>query len=123
MRNLKRNAAITGAAILAALGIGGAATAQASTNNPAPIVQQSDGDGEVNDATEVEGVEEASDGPDQGPDANPNEPGHQDADETGETEAAEGAESEEAEDGPNQGRDANRIEPGHQDADETGETE
>jgi len=102
MRNLKRNAAITGAAaILAALGIGGAVTAQASTHNPAPIVQQSDGDGEVDDATEVEGVEEANDGPDQGPDANPNEPGHQDAD---------------------QGPDANPNEPGHQDADETGET-
>jgi len=87
MRNLKRNAAITGAAaILAALGIGGAVTAQATTNDPAPIVQQSDGDGEVDDATEVEGAEEANDGPDQGPDANPNEPGHQDADETGETE-------------------------------------
>ena len=91
MRNLKRNAAITGAAaILAALGIGGAVTAQATTNDPAPIVQQSDGDGEVDDATETEGgaegAEEANDGADQGPDANPNEPGHQDADESGETE-------------------------------------
>ncbi len=87
MRNLKRNAAITGAAaILAALGIGGAVTAQATTPNPAPIVQQSGGDGEVDDATEAEGVEEANDGPNQGPDANPNEPGHQDADEAGETE-------------------------------------
>ena len=87
MRNLKRNAAITGAAaILAALGIGGAVTAQATPQNPAPAVQQSDGDGEVDDATEVEGAEEANDGPDQGPDANPNEPGHQDADESGETE-------------------------------------
>jgi len=86
MRNLKRNAAITGAAaILAALGIGGVVTAQATTHNPAPIVQQSDGDGEVDDAIEVEGVEEANDGPDQGPDANPNEPGHQDADEAGES--------------------------------------
>lgn len=48
MRNLKRNAAITGAAaILAALGIGGAVTAQALTNDPASIVQQSEGDGEV----------------------------------------------------------------------------
>jgi len=122
MRNLKRNASIAGAAvILAALGIGGAVTAQASTNNPAPIVQQSDGDGEADDAAEVEGVEEADDGPDQGPDANPNEPGHhQDADETGETEGAEG---EDAEDGPNQGPDANPNEPGHQDADETGEIE
>ena len=121
MKNLKRNAAITGAAaILAALGIGGAVTAQATTNDPAPIVQQSDGDGEVDDATEVEGAEEANDGPDQGPDANPNEPGHQDADESGESEGAEGAE--ETNDGPNQGPDANPNEPGHQDADETGET-
>jgi hypothetical protein len=41
---------------------------------------QSDGDREVdNDATEAE---EADSGPDQGPDANPNEPGHQDADES-----------------------------------------
>jgi len=85
MRNLKRNVAITGAAaILTALGIGGAVTAQASPSSPAPIVQQSDGDGEADDATE--GAEEAEDGPDQGPDANPNEPGHQDADESGETE-------------------------------------
>ena len=118
MRNLKRNAAITGgAAILAALGIGGAVTAQATTN--APIVQQSDGDGEVDDATEVEGVE-ANDGPDQGPDANLTEDGHQDADEIGEAEGAEGAE--EANDGPNQGPDANLTEDGHQDADESGET-
>jgi hypothetical protein len=92
MRNLRRNAALTGAAALAAFGIGGAVTAHASTNDPAPIVQQSDGDGEVDDAAEsegpegAEGAEEASDGPDQGPDANPDEPGHQDADESGETE-------------------------------------
>jgi len=87
MRNLKRNVAITGAAaILAALGIGGVVTAQASTHTPAPVVQPADADGEVGDATEVEGVEEANDGPNQGPDANPSEPGHQDADETGETE-------------------------------------
>ncbi len=87
MKNLTRNTAITGAAaILAAFGFVGVANAQASTQNPTPIVQQSDGDGEVDDATEVEGAEEANDGPDQGPDANPNEPGHQDADESGETE-------------------------------------
>ncbi len=125
MRNIKRNVAIaSAAAILSALGIGGAVTAQATTNDSASIVQQSDGDGEVNDATEVEGAEEADDGPDQGPDANPNEPGHQDADESGETEGAEGAEgAEEANDGPDQGPDANPNEPGHQDADESGETE
>ena len=122
MRNLKRNAAITGAAaILAALGIGGAVTAQGTTNDPAPIVQQSDGDGEVDDSTEVEGTEEANDGPNQGPDANPNEPGHQDADEAKGAEGAEGAE--EASDGPDQGPDDNPNEPGHQDADESGETE
>ena len=87
MKNLKRNVAITGAAaILAALGIGGAVTAQAAPTSPTHSVQQSNGDGEVNDATEVEGAEEANDGPNQGPDANPNEPGHQDADESGETE-------------------------------------
>jgi len=87
MRNLKRNVAITGAAaILAAMGIGGVVTAQASTIPPASVVQTSDAGGEVADATGVEGVEEANDGPNQGPDANANEAGHQDADETGETE-------------------------------------
>jgi hypothetical protein len=116
MRNLRRNAAITGAAaLLAALGIGGAVTAQATTQHPAPTVQQSDGGGEV---------EEANDGADQGRDANPNEPGHQDADESGEAESPEGAEgADEANDGPDQGPDANPNEPGHQDADESGETE
>ena len=88
MKNLKRSAAITGAtAILAALGIGGAVAAQATAHDPAPTVQQSDGDGEVDDATEVEGVDEVDevdDGPNQGPDVNPDEPGHQDADESGE---------------------------------------
>lgn len=86
MRNLKRNAAITGAAaILAVLGLGGAIAAQAS-DTTAPIVQQSDRAGEAGDATQVKGAEEVNDGPDQGPDADPNEPGHQDADESGETE-------------------------------------
>ncbi len=90
MKNLKRNAAIAStAAILAAVGIGGTVAAQAATHsNPTQSVVQSDGDGEANDATEVEGAAEVEDGPDegnQGPDANPNEPGHQDADETGES--------------------------------------
>ena len=44
---------------------------------------------EADDASESaegpEGTESASDGADQGPDANPNEPGHQDVDESGET--------------------------------------
>jgi hypothetical protein len=89
---LNRTAAVAGtAAVLAALGLGSAVTAaQADTNPPAPSVQTSDGDGE------------AEDGPDQGPDANPDQPGHQDT---------------------NQGPDANPNEPGHQDADESGETE
>lgn len=90
MKNLKRNVAITGAAaILSALTIGGAVAAHATTHAPhssTSVVQQSDGDGEVNDATENNaGAEETNDGPDQGPDANPNEPGHQDANEHGES--------------------------------------
>ena len=124
MRNLKRNAAITGAAaILAALGIGGAVTAQAAPR-PGPDRAAVRRRRRGRDATEVEGAEEANDGPDQGPDANPNEPGHQDADESGETEGVEGSAegAEEANDGPDQGPDANPNEPGHQDADESGET-
>ena len=84
MRNLKRNAAISGTvAILVAVGVGGAVTAQASDNS-ASIIQQSDGDGETDDAEEVEGVEEIDDGANEGPDANLSEPGHQDVDESGE---------------------------------------
>ncbi|HET7734585.1 MAG TPA: hypothetical protein VFK52_01300 [Nocardioidaceae bacterium] len=121
MRNLKRNVAISGAAaILAAIGLGGAVAAQAA-DNPSPTVQQPSNGQAVDTSTEANGAEDASDGPNQGPDANPNEPGHQDADESGETEGAEGAED--ASDGPNQGPDANPNEPGHQDADESGETE
>lgn len=90
MKKLNRTAAVVGtAAVLAALGLGGAVTAAQADTNPAPsTVQTSDGDGEVNDATEGTETEsqEAEDGPNQGPDANPNEPGHQDADESGETE-------------------------------------
>ena len=92
MKKLNRTAAVAGtAAVLAALGLGSAVTAaQADTLPPAPSEQTSDGDGE------------AEDGPDQGSDANPDQPGHQDT---------------------NQGPDANLNEPGHQDADESGETE
>ncbi|HWI42205.1 MAG TPA: hypothetical protein VNS81_01195 [Nocardioides sp.] len=91
----RRNAAvIAAAAVVGGLGIGGLATANADSGHTGPTpsqmqpADQSDGDGEANDATEVEGIEgaeEANDGPDQGPDANPTEPGHQDADESGET--------------------------------------
>jgi hypothetical protein len=59
-----------------------------------------------------------------GPDANPNEPGHQDANQKDEaaTEGGSTGESESAtDDGPNVGPDANLNEPGHQDADESGD--
>lgn len=134
MSNIKRNLALIGStAVIASVGIGGVMAAQADTGT-APshsAVQKS----------ETPEVGETEDGPDQGPDANPNEPGHQDADETGEaaegaeqaddTETADGAEgaegAEQADDtetadGPDQGPDANLNEPGHQDADETGES-
>jgi hypothetical protein len=91
----RRNAAVlAAAAVVGGLGIGGLASANAHSGDTGPALrqvqpsEQSDGDGEADDATEVEGTdgaEEANDGPDQGPDANPNEPGHQDADESGET--------------------------------------
>ncbi len=52
------------------------------------------------EATEVADVSEINDGPDQGPDANASEPGHQDANEAGEAsdvnEAAEAPEGNEA---------------------------
>jgi hypothetical protein len=113
MRNIRRNAAVIAAtAVIGTVGIGGVMAAQADTTPKAPAgssVQSGPA-----------GDEETADGPDQGPDANPNEPGHQDADESGETEGLEGAE--ETSDGPDQGADANPNEPGHQDADESGET-
>ncbi len=79
MRNLKRGAAVIGAtAVIAAAGLGGVMSAQATPSNGP-------------DKTSVEEPEssevaEVDDGPNQGPDANPNEPGHQDADESGESE-------------------------------------
>lgn len=77
MRNLKRNAALVGAsAIVAALGLGGVMSAQAS-NSPAPEHSQ------VTKDSSEEGPE-TNDGPNVGPDANPDEPGHQDANETAE---------------------------------------
>jgi hypothetical protein len=77
MRNLKRTAAVVGAsAVIAALGTGGVVAAQA-TSSPAPH-------GQDKQATSEEGAE-TNDGPDVGPDANPTEPGHQDANEASET--------------------------------------
>ena len=69
--NIKRNTAvIVAAATVGALGIGGVVAANADNgSNPSHSTTQNDqGDGETND-----------DATDTGPDANPNEPGHQDA--------------------------------------------
>jgi len=75
MRNLKRNAAlIASTAVIASAGVGGVMAAQANSSSS----------GDSTDESSQTDVEETSDGPDQGPDANPNEPGHQDADESGE---------------------------------------
>lgn len=96
MDKRKRYLALVGsAALIAALGVGGAMTAQANAGD-APDGGQSE-------------TGETSDGPDVGPDANSSEPGHQDADESGE-------ESETADDDTNTGPDADPSEPGHQDA-------
>ena len=119
MRNLKRNGAVVGAgAVIAALGLGGVMSAQADTNpTPAPSQTQ-----QIADESPGESSSE-SDGPDVGPDVNPSEPGHQDADESGDVGESEAAgETESAQDdGPNVGPDANPNEPGHQDADESGD--
>lgn len=119
MRNLKRNGAVVGAsAVIAALGLGGVMSAQASpTPTPAPShVQQAVGESSGETPSE-------SDGPNVGPDVNPNEPGHQDAGSTNEADHGEAAgETESAKDnGPNVGPDANPNEPGHQDADSSGD--
>ena len=79
MSSIRRNLAlITSSAVIASVGIGGVMAAQA--DNPAapnqPSVEHSD----------EGGADEVEDGPDQGPDADLNEPGHQDADESGESE-------------------------------------
>jgi hypothetical protein len=99
MTNLKRNLALVASAgVVAALGFGGVMSANADTG-AAPS-----------------GGQEVSDGPNVGPDANANEPGHQDASNAGD--AADGSTESEskADDGPNVGPDANADEPGHQDA-------
>ena len=111
---IKRNVAIFGsAAVIAALGLGGLASANADPTAPAvPSGSQSE---KKADLAEPDG-EEADDGPDVGPDADPNEPGHQDAD--GDDNEESETEGEEAEDGPDVGPDADPNEPGHQDADD-----
>ena len=83
--NIKRNTAvIVAAATIGALGIGGVVTANANDgSNPSNQVtthnDQGDGDGEVPDSQEGTDGETNDDATDTGPDANPNEPGHQDA--------------------------------------------
>jgi hypothetical protein len=99
-RNIKRNAAVISvSAIIGALGIGGIMSASADPQPDKPghsTTEQSDGDGEVPDSQEAdssdaqeqnegdEGADEETndDASDTGPDANPNEPGHQDATDT-----------------------------------------
>jgi hypothetical protein len=82
---LRRNAAVLiAASAIGALGIGGVVSAHADSSAPAPshgsTSDVSDGDGESADETN-------DDATDTGPDADPNEPGHQDAsDATGATE-------------------------------------
>ena len=88
MKNLTRNAALVAAtAVIGAVGIGGVMTAQASSNdsgNTQSQTEKSDGDGEAPDATEVENDGETNDDAgNTGVDANPNEPGHQDASDAG----------------------------------------
>ncbi|GAA1807852.1 hypothetical protein GCM10009795_061320 [Nocardioides hankookensis] len=93
MKHLKRNAALVAAtAVIAAVGIGGVMTATADSPRGSGHSQteKSDGDGEIDDdgteVGEVDGAEEAEtndDATDTGPDANPNEPGHQDASDAG----------------------------------------
>jgi len=103
MKMRKRNVALVGsAALVAALGLGGAMTAQADTGTPAGGSQSE--------------TAETSDGPDVGPDADASEPGHQDADESGESGESGEAAGSESDDDTNTGPDADPNEPGHQDA-------
>ena len=89
LTGMRRNVAVlSAAAIVGALGIGGVMTAQADSSGSGSgshtTTDKSDGDGEVPDAQEQGSDGEANDDAgDTGPDANPNEPGHQDASDTG----------------------------------------
>ncbi len=75
MNNLRRSAAVVAAAgIISAIGIGGVMSAQASSP---------DHSGSDTSQTERSDVETNDDATDTGPDANPNEPGHQDASDAG----------------------------------------
>ena len=75
MNNLRRNAAVVAAVgVIAAVGVGGGMSAQASSpsNSGNGSSQLEKSDAGTND-----------DAADTGPDANPNEPGHQDASDAG----------------------------------------
>ena len=75
MHHLKRNVAmIASTAVLGTIGVGGLMAAHADSS-PAP----------AHSSVQTSGTTETNDGADQGPDANPNQPGHQDANETGES--------------------------------------
>ena len=103
MSRVRRSVAVIGSgAVLAALGLGGVMTAQADTSVPPS--------GNPTAEAESEGAE-VEDGPDVGRDANPNEPGHQDADD-----ANDEASENEADSDVNTGPDSDPNEPGHQDA-------
>lgn len=114
MTNRRRNIAIIAAgAAVAAVGFGGVMSASADTGS------STNGDATVNQSAQGD-EQEVSDGPNEGPDAIPNEPGHQDASDAGDE--SDSAESDgETSDGPNQGPDANPNEPGHQDASDAGD--
>ncbi|MCZ3389814.1 MAG: hypothetical protein LH645_12030 [Actinomycetia bacterium] len=115
MINRKRGFAIAAvAAVVAAIGVGGALSATASTVTP------SDTGTTVNEPTQGE-EQQTSDGLNVGPDSNADEPGHQDASDAGDP-AEESTEPDgETSDGPNVGPDANADEPGHQDASDAGD--
>ncbi|MCW2842258.1 MAG: hypothetical protein JWN22_174 [Nocardioides sp.] len=131
MKSLKRNAAVlTAAAVIGAVGIGGVMSANADSpqhSGGKTQVEQSDGDGEAPDSTEAANDGETNDdATDVGPDANPNEPGHQDAsDSTADGEAPDSTEAENDgetnDDATDVGPDANPNEPGHQDASDNGQ--
>jgi hypothetical protein len=106
MKNLKvRIALVAATGVIGAVTVGGVLAAQADSpqggSNPDHTSQS---DGETND-----------DATDTGPDADPNEAGHQDADDQNEGE--EGVETND--DATDTGPDANPDEPGHQDADDS----
>jgi len=124
--NKKQTMAVAAAGTVLAI-LGGTGIAMAADNGSTGPSSPAPASTTLTPAAGTEtGVEGTDDGADQGPDANPNEPGHQDANEADdategpENSADDAAESatEGADDGADQGPDANPNEPGHQDANE-----